>query len=251
MSDNRELGDSEYPTSSKEVGHSGFHSRLHFLVNRAKSVRSFAISAGISQTGLQRLLSGGEPTLSTLIAIAKEGGVSVDWLATGEGICQSGAALPTLVRDTLGNPVDPDDFVFVPRYYILMSAGHGAFWQEEQLRDVIAFRRDWIRRHLNCSAPENLVAAIVTGDSMEPTLHNNDTIIIDRGTTEIKDGIYAISYDNRQWVKRLRPQDDGSLLVISDNPDYLSFRLTDERDNGFIVHGRVCCRLADKPPTTY
>lgn len=53
-----------------EPERTGFHARLNLLLPGFKSVRAFATASGVSQTGLQRLINGGEPTLSTLVAWA-------------------------------------------------------------------------------------------------------------------------------------------------------------------------------------
>jgi transcriptional regulator with XRE-family HTH domain len=48
-------------------------------------VRNFAQRAGVKPSTLQAVLQGTRPIVDTLVAIARAGGVSVDWLATGEG----------------------------------------------------------------------------------------------------------------------------------------------------------------------
>jgi len=62
----------------------GFHERLRKILEGEASSSAFARRAGISQSGFHRIEKGGEPTLKTIIAIAKAAGVSVQWLATGD-----------------------------------------------------------------------------------------------------------------------------------------------------------------------
>lgn len=62
-----------------------FHARLRKILDGERSSSSFAKRAGISQSGFHRIEKGGDPTLKTIIAIANAAGVSVQWLATGEG----------------------------------------------------------------------------------------------------------------------------------------------------------------------
>jgi transcriptional regulator with XRE-family HTH domain len=65
---------------------SGFVGRLRTLVSATTQAR-FASEAGVSPAWLSEILSGGsEPSMSTLIALAKAGRVSVEWLATGRAI---------------------------------------------------------------------------------------------------------------------------------------------------------------------
>lgn len=52
---------------------------------------------------------------------------------------------------------------------------------------------------------ENLAIVSVTGDSMEPTLHNGEKIVIDISKCEPLDNkVFAITTKNHCWVKRLR-----------------------------------------------
>ncbi|MDK2124454.1 helix-turn-helix domain-containing protein [Parachitinimonas caeni] len=70
-----------------------FHERLSSLVARERSATAFAKKCGVSVTGITRLLRGGTPTLSLLLAIANGAGVSVQWLATGSDLAQKEANL--------------------------------------------------------------------------------------------------------------------------------------------------------------
>lgn len=63
-----------------------FANRLATLIAPARSERAFAKEIGLSAGGLRGLLhEGNSPTLDTLKAIASARGVSLQWLATGEG----------------------------------------------------------------------------------------------------------------------------------------------------------------------
>lgn len=61
-----------------------FMTRLRSLIP-ARGENAFARRAGISASGLRGALNKGNPGRAMLIAIAREAGVSVDWLAAGEG----------------------------------------------------------------------------------------------------------------------------------------------------------------------
>ena len=54
------------------------------------SVRKFAHRAELNPSTLQATLEGRRPQMDTLVAIARAGGVTLDWLATGEGPRQKG-----------------------------------------------------------------------------------------------------------------------------------------------------------------
>ncbi|MER2512411.1 MAG: hypothetical protein ABTQ25_08340 [Nitrosomonas ureae] len=65
----------------------GFKNRLKQLINEKFSGKDtlFAKAADLSQSGLRRYLSGGDPTRAKLIAMASAAKVNLLWLATGEG----------------------------------------------------------------------------------------------------------------------------------------------------------------------
>ena len=66
----------------------------------------------------------------------------------------------------------------------------------------------------------HLAASKIRGDSMEPTIFNGDTVICDDlGYQE--DGIYAIIFEEKGFVKRLQ-RVSGGVKIISDNPAYES-----------------------------
>jgi len=64
---------------------SGFHSRLKSVLANEKSSAAFARKAGLSQSGFNRIEKGGEPGLRALLSIARAAGVTVEWLASGQG----------------------------------------------------------------------------------------------------------------------------------------------------------------------
>ncbi len=71
--------------SAENKGDLSFVKRLKETIGK-KSVRSFALACGLSDTVLRQYLSGkSEPTRLPLIAIAQTGNVRIEWLVTGEG----------------------------------------------------------------------------------------------------------------------------------------------------------------------
>jgi phage repressor protein C with HTH and peptisase S24 domain len=115
----------------------------------------------------------------------------------------------------------PEEFVHIPVFDVEASAGSGAFSDQEAILHFLSFRREWLRVISN--APFDKLSVIrVDGDSMEPTLSNGDTVLVD-GTqnTPRSDGIYVLQFDNRLYVKRLLMNPvKGKVAIISDNPAY-------------------------------
>jgi phage repressor protein C with HTH and peptisase S24 domain len=75
-------------------------------------------------------------------------------------------------------------------------------------------------RALTRAAPERLFVARGDGDSMSPTLINDDMVMID--TTQkmlnMQDRIWAVSVYGAGMIKRLRATGEGKVMVLSDNP---------------------------------
>jgi phage repressor protein C with HTH and peptisase S24 domain len=81
-------------------------------------------------------------------------------------------------------------FIFISQVSGHISAGGGLI-PDNMVEMRIAFRRDWIQRK---GSPENMSLIRVAGDSMEPTLHSGDIVLIDhsRDYVDPHGGIYAI-----------------------------------------------------------
>ena len=82
-----------------------------------------------------------------------------------------------------------------------------------------------------------MCASYVRGDSMEPTLFDNDIILYDNFGYDGTDGIYAINYRGAAFVKRLQ-RDKDCVHIISDNPKYKEMTEGDESQD-FRVIGKV------------
>ncbi|HFT6589218.1 TPA: XRE family transcriptional regulator [Klebsiella pneumoniae] len=235
---------SNHPCKESQLGCEGFHSRLRIILDKFRSVNAFANAAGISPSGLNRLLDGGYPTLPILVALAKAGDVSVEWLSTGGE--QVSASLPTkmdstslTVTDVKGNEVDLDEFVFVPRYNIAAAAGFGAWNDDETPMFTVSFRRYWVTNHLKAD-PSKLSVISVYGDSMEGVLNDKDIILINHDDREPREGIYVLRIDGQLIVKRVQRLPGSILRITSTNPAYEPFSVDMNNVLGdFAVVGKV------------
>lgn len=77
-------------------------------------------------------------------------------------------------------------------------------------------------RKITDTNPQHLSIIMVAGDSMEPTLHDNDQVLVDLTQKEVfNDGIYAFDYQGAMLVKRITIDPiKKRLLIKSDNPLY-------------------------------
>jgi phage repressor protein C with HTH and peptisase S24 domain len=109
--------------------------------------------------------------------------------------------------------------VTIPRIAIGASAGPGGVAEIEERDRPIAFD-DALLRHLGAGRRSALSIIRVAGDSMEPTLHDGDDILVDRDSVAIRSGgIYVLRLDDLLMVKRLL-RDERGLVVHSDNPNH-------------------------------
>lgn len=203
-----------------------FKDRLAFLWK--DEARQAKIAADIDMTiaGFSRIWNeGGLPKSETLKKIKQLKGCSIDWLLTGEGSPFPDSEAPkATATDTLDNPVDIDEFVFVPRYDIQAAAGHGQLVGDEQPMFAMAFRRYWIENYVTRDI-KNLSVISVKGDSMEGVLNDGDTILINHGQTTPRDGLYVLRLNENLLVKRLQLIPGGIVNVISANEAYPTFEI--------------------------
>ncbi|WP_373475073.1 helix-turn-helix transcriptional regulator [Sphingorhabdus sp.] len=108
----------------------------------------------------------------------------------------------------------------IPKLAVGASAGPGAMNDVETLAGKIGFDEKWLRKQ--GLDPANLSLIRVDGESMAPTLHHGDDIMVDRSITAagFRDGIFVIRLDDVLMVKRLAKGPAGRLSVLSDNPSY-------------------------------
>lgn len=125
----------------------------------------------------------------------------------------------------------------VPRLDIAASAGFGAFSNGEQLAGRVDFDEAWLRKMGVDPAQLSLIR--VKGDSMQPVLNDGDDIMVDAGAVAkpIRNGIHVIRIDDMIWVKQVETHPGGRLSILSENPDYPSWRDVAAKD--VTIVGRV------------
>ncbi len=115
-----------------------------------------------------------------------------------------------------------ESWALLPVYDARASAGPGREIDNETVLYRIAFREDWLRSVTGAPLAD-LALIAVDGDSMEPTLRQGDTVLIDFGQRrpQRKDGIYVIRTDGGLQVKRLQVEvATRRLAILSDNQHY-------------------------------
>jgi hypothetical protein len=158
----------------------------------------------------------------------------------GEGSDLSGIVAPSqtisarrVVEAEDGHP----DYIMVPHREVRFAAGDGEMVFDEPSAPPLAFTRDWIRK--NGLQVDKLVVAYATGDSMEPRIHDGDTMLIDTSRKTLTDGkIYALRVLDQLRVKRVQVR-TNSVVLVSDNNKYSPEELSHDQVENLDVVGRV------------
>ena len=143
-----------------------------------------------------------EPTVSTIINIAKFCTIDELWLLTGKNENNTNNTVNSYQIDVLN---------------IKASAGTGIENQIVEVIDTILLDKNLFKTPIN---PAKIKLIQVSGDSMFPTLNDGDFVLIDETKAYGVDGIYAINLHNQILIKRLKFKLDGTIQIISDNKDY-------------------------------
>lgn len=81
-------------------------------------------------------------------------------------------------------------------------------------------------------------ASRVTGDSMEPTYHDGDIVLIRQGYDSIDGEIYAVDYDGKSYLKKIYV-DGHKLRMHSLNPKYDDILIDLPTDGYLNIIGKV------------
>lgn len=195
------------------------HERIQQKLNEKNLKQAdIARATGKSSAAVTKWLRGENvPKTEALKQIAKLLNVDDEWLLTGKGSSSATPHLTPIETWDDSTPLDEDE-VEIPFFKdFSFACGSGA------INEHIANEKRKLRmskatlRNLSISK-ENAVAATASGDSMSPTIQDGDTIHIDLGRTEIKDGrIFVICIGGLHYAKRLYNMPFGGVRIVSDN----------------------------------
>ena len=212
---------------------------------RTMSQTELARRTGISPNQISMIEGGQSGTsIRTMVAAGAALNVSLDYL-TGQ------IENPTTARDLLyaldeaqARIIDleqgrrdfftSDYLVEIKVMDITSGAGDGRLVGSETATSKIQFPGSWItERGLT---PEKCRVIGVTGESMEPTLTDGCSIIVELGRRRRQDRrIYVIRIDNELIVKRAVHDREAGWLIVSDNPNKEIFPTRAWPDDATIV----------------
>lgn len=176
---------------------------------------ALAEELGVSRGAVSDAKSKDKVPAEWLLKLFRGHGINPFWMETGRGSMH-------LDQRTVREGMDPDDpgpdgsgeFDYVPMVKARLSGGGGSLEASDSVVGYYAFRRAWLAGKGDIRAMRLMR---VTGESMEPTLEDEDVVLVDLSQHDILTGkIYAVRIDDEIVVKRLDKK-PGKLVLISDN----------------------------------
>lgn len=185
---------------------------VHAMAEAEVDQTMLANRVGVTPGAINQLANGRTAKSRFLPEIARELGVSVDWLTGKSDDSHKDALSAEMIADQL-------DAVLLPEVEVSYSMGGGNVIEDWPVVRQVPFSRSWLRG-FTTSSPEHLAVARGEGDSMMPTILDGDLVILDLSDRTIRqqDRIYALSYGGLGMIKRVRALPDGSYQINSDNP---------------------------------
>jgi phage repressor protein C with HTH and peptisase S24 domain len=175
---------------------------------------------GVSATTIQNYESGKFPKGEFAISLANALGCTLDWLLAGRGpMCNSTEDSFQGNRSLGGVRVNTEDteLIMVPMVKARLAAGSGSLETNGELHQRVAFRNVFLSRRGN---PSEMVLMRVMGDSMEPEIKNNDTVLIDQSQTLPGPGqVFAVGIEDMVYLKMVDSL-PGKIVLKSFNPAF-------------------------------
>ena len=198
----------------------------------------FAKKIGLTQPTLS-FFENGDGTTTALPEMARELGMTVEELLTGEENPYKGHVVPVVAWNSQ-TPLEDDEVAipFFKDFYV--ACGNGTIGEalESETR-----RLRLSKSTLKGQGVEYDKAIAVTsfGNSNDPEIKDRATVYVDLGDTTISDGcVYLIGHDGTYKFKYLYNLPKGGIRVVSKNSDeYPEERLTAEEiiDQNFQILG--------------
>lgn len=186
----------------------------HVQAKTGLTLTGLAGKAKISSTTLTRAMNSAEHKFDlsrrTLDKVQAATGISYAQFAPG--------VTQAIAQEMNGDEIEVhSEPSLIDVYDVHASAGHGAVVAAEEIIERLAFPRDYLGR-ITKTGPANLAIIGVKGDSMEPTLKDDDVVMLDLTKTNLDyDGLFVLRWGDALHVKRIGRGTNGSVKIISDN----------------------------------
>lgn len=176
--------------------------------------KDLVAATGASKGTVTNWINGvNNPTGKRLVQLAQALKTTSSWLLTGNSTPEF-----TQVEPWDSNTPLDDDEVEIPFFKDFSFACGGGSIGEAIANETRKLRMSKATLRNLSIMKENAVAATAIGDSMSPTIKDGDTIHVDLGRKNIKDGkIFAICIGGLFYCKRLYNLPLGGVRIVSDN----------------------------------
>jgi len=170
------------------------------------------------------------PNLDLAYFIAQKEGVTLQWLATG----QNGINIGNF--DQNDNKCDyRNTYTLIPSYCVKASeSDKGTLPCSDNVEPIGCY---WLKKR--GFDQQDLAIVCAEGDSMEPTIHNNDVLVVHLRRNKPKDGyLYAFRKGDELFVKRYQSA-LNTWRLISDNPIYKMLDIPKKEQHQLQVIGQI------------
>lgn len=208
-----------------------FTERLKRIIqNSGLSLAVFAGKTSVSKNTLVNYRDGAtSPSADFLDRVCREFSVNPGWLLMGEGEPYRRASSFSVAENQLQlrKGAATDEYSLVPLLESRVVAGPQGEILYEEIADQYPFKRWWLEKLVgrNPERLQNLLLVRVRGDSMSPTINQNEMALVDTSECErlhvLPGRIYLVILpDGTVALKRLvlsRDQETITLACLSDN----------------------------------
>ena len=215
--------------------------------SRKWSQAELAKRASVSQVTISHVENNMSDQSKFLPQLASALGVSSEYLLSGkEYIEKNKGSLEDFVvigGGTSGEIPSKEEYCLIPKFSVSGSCGSGSIIDNVDIKGGLVFSQRWIAAQgLN---EESLVVISAVGDSMYPTIENDQVLLVDTNDKVVRSSkIYFLCIDGEHYIKRLINM-ITHWVVRSDNPDkqqYPDIEISSENMNLIQVEGRVVWR---------
>jgi phage repressor protein C with HTH and peptisase S24 domain len=176
-------------------------------------------------------------------------GCSATWLESGAGPMTHDPAHSTTAAEAIAlvpgarlvHASGPDDSTMtqIKKVRLRVQAGITGFQVDPEYHDgeTQGVPTKWVLRE--GLRRDSLLAIVVRGDSMEPGMHDGDTIVVNTADKTLVSGsVYVVNYEGEAVVKRML-RDAGQWWLTSDNSDQRKYHRQLCKGAECIVIGKV------------
>jgi len=207
-----------------------FVGRLKTAIKLLGGVAKTARIAVVAESTVRSWRDGNsEPQRPYLIPIAKEAGISIAWLVSGEG--------PMRIEGLVQPGIADSQRVYAPIPRLTRQVDGREEPVESEIASV-SFDRKWLED--KGLSPTDLLYTRMQDDSMQPSISEGALVVVDSSTDKIKgDGLYALMHSGEIAVKRLQIEFGGGIWIRSDNSAYKEQYVKAEKCDALYIIGRV------------